>query len=54
VPTAWLEIKVAEGRNRQARRMTAAVGHPKLRLVIVSIGQWSRNGLKPGEWQRLS
>jgi 23S rRNA pseudouridine2457 synthase len=51
VPTAWLEIKLAEGRNRQVRRMTAAVGHPTLRLVRVSIGQWSLDGLRPGKWE---
>jgi 23S rRNA pseudouridine2457 synthase len=50
VPTAWLEITLTEGRNRQVRRMTAAVGHPTLRLVRVSIGAWSLNGLRPGEW----
>jgi 23S rRNA pseudouridine2457 synthase len=49
VPTAWLEITLTEGRNRQVRRMTAAVGHPTLRLVRVSIGQWSLDGLRPGE-----
>ena len=50
VPTAWLEIKLTEGRNRQVRRMTAAVGHPTLRLVRVSIGAWSLDGLRPGKW----
>jgi 23S rRNA pseudouridine2457 synthase len=54
VPTAWLEIELAEGRNRQVRRMTAAVGHPTLRLVRVSIGDWSLASLRPGEWQRLT
>ena len=53
VPTAWLEITLTEGRNRQVRRMTAAVGHPTLRLVRVSIGEWSLDGLKPGEWRKL-
>lgn len=52
VPTAWLEITLTEGRNRQVRRMTAAVGHPTLRLVRVSIGEWSLDGLAPGEWRR--
>lgn len=51
VPTAWLEITLTEGRNRQVRRMTAAVGHPTLRLVRVSIGAWSLDGLRPGEWE---
>ena len=49
IPTAWLEITLAEGRNRQVRRMTAAVGHPTLRLVRVSIDAWSLDGLCPGE-----
>jgi 23S rRNA pseudouridine2457 synthase len=51
IPTAWLHITLTEGRNRQIRRMTAAVGHPTLRLVRVSIGMWSLDGLKPGEWE---
>lgn len=54
IPTAWLEITLTEGRNRQVRRMTAAVGHPTLRLVRVSIGQWSLGGLKPGESEMKS
>jgi len=49
VPTAWLEITLTEGRNRQVRRMTAAVGHPTLRLVRISVGEWSLDGLHPGE-----
>jgi 23S rRNA pseudouridine2457 synthase len=49
IPTAWLEITLTEGRNRQVRRMTAAVGHPTLRLVRVSIDAWSLDGLLPGE-----
>jgi 23S rRNA pseudouridine2457 synthase len=51
IPTAWLEITLTEGRSRQVRRMTAAVGHPTLRLVRVSIGAWSLGGLRPGEWK---
>lgn len=51
IPTAWLELTITEGRNRQVRRMTAAVGHPTLRLVRVSIGAWSLDGLRPGEWK---
>jgi len=51
VATAWLEITLTEGRNRLVRRMTAAVGHPTLRLVRVSIGAWPLNGLRPGEWE---
>jgi 23S rRNA pseudouridine2457 synthase len=51
VRTAWLEITLTEGRNRQVRRMTAAAGHPTLRLVRVAIGAWSLNGLQPGKWE---
>jgi 23S rRNA pseudouridine2457 synthase len=51
VPTAWLELALTEGRNRQVRRMTAAVGHPTLRLVRVAIGRWSLEGLRPGQWR---
>ena len=54
IPTAWVELTIAEGRNRQVRRMTAAVGHPTLRLVRVAIGDWSLEGLRPGEWQTRS
>lgn len=58
VPTAWLELTLTEGRNRQVRRMTAAVGHPTLRLVRWSIGEGEAaitlGGLQPGEWARLS
>lgn len=51
VPDAWLRLTIREGRNRQVRRMTAAVGHPTLRLVRWSIGDWSLSGLGPGEWR---
>ncbi|HYG06176.1 MAG TPA: pseudouridine synthase [Stenotrophomonas sp.] len=50
VPDAWLEITISEGRNRQVRRMTAAVGLPTLRLVRWSIGRWTLSGLAPGTW----
>ncbi len=53
VPTAWLRLTLREGRNRQVRRMTAAVGLPTLRLVRESVGDWSLQGLAPGEIRRL-
>lgn len=49
IPTSWLELAVREGRNRQVRRMTAAVGHPTLRLVRVAIGNWTLGQLQSGE-----
>ena len=51
VPDAWLELTIREGRNRQVRRMTAAVGLPTLRLVRIVIGPWRLGALAPGEWQ---
>jgi len=51
VPTAWLEIIVVEGRNRQVRRMTAAIGLPTLRLLRARVGDWTLEGLGPGEWR---
>ncbi|APE28658.1 Ribosomal large subunit pseudouridine synthase E [Aurantiacibacter gangjinensis] len=51
VPTCWLRLAISEGRNRQVRRMTAAVGHPTLRLVRWSIGDWTLDGLAPGDWR---
>lgn len=54
VPTAWIELKLTEGRNRQVRRMTAAVGHPTLRLVRVGIVFLTLEGLRPGEWRELT
>ena len=51
LPTAWLEIRICEGRNRQVRRMTAAVGLPTLRLVRVQIGAYALGDLPPGAWQ---
>ncbi|WP_212524491.1 pseudouridine synthase [Actibacterium sp. MT2.3-13A] len=51
VPDSWLELTIREGRNRQVRRMTAAVGHPTLRLIRCRVGPWSIEGLAPGEWR---
>lgn len=53
IPTSWVELVITEGRNRQVRRMTAAVGFPTLRLVRVAIGEWSIEGLQPGEYKTL-
>ncbi|WP_299409666.1 pseudouridine synthase [Acaryochloris sp. IP29b_bin.148] len=54
VPTAWIEMKLQEGRNRQVRRMTAAVGFPTLRLVRVAIAHLQLKGLQPGQWRHLT
>jgi len=51
IPVSWLEVTLTEGRNRQLRRMTAAVGLPTLRLVRISIGPWTLHGLQPGKWR---
>jgi 23S rRNA pseudouridine2457 synthase len=51
IPTQWMEIVITEGRNRQVRRMTAAVGHPTLRLVRVKIGNWTLEGIEPGKYK---
>ena len=51
IPTAWIELVIREGRNRQVRRMTAAVGLPTLRLIRVAIGPYTLDGLTVGEWQ---
>ena len=54
VPTSWIEIKLTEGKNRQVRRMTAAIGHPTLRLIRVAIGTLRLDDLAPGIWQELN
>jgi 23S rRNA pseudouridine2457 synthase len=53
VPDSWLELILHEGKNRQVRKMTAAVGHPTLRLVRAAIGEWRLDGLSPGEWKLI-
>lgn len=53
VPDAWIELTIREGRNRQVRRMTAAVGLPTLRLVRIAIGPYTLEGLEPGQWREL-
>lgn len=53
IPTSWMEITLREGKNRQVRRMTAAVGFPTLRLARIRIGPWELGSLQPGQWQSL-
>ncbi len=53
IPTCWIELTITEGRNRQVRRMTAAVGHPTLRLIRHAIGSWTLDGLAPGQWRMI-
>lgn len=54
IPTAWLSVALTEGKNRQVRRMTAAVGLPTLRLVRYAVGPWTIDGLAPGAWRTAS
>lgn len=53
IPTSWVEMTLIEGKNRQVRRMTAAVGHPTLRLIRTGIGGWAGQGIGTGEWRAL-
>ncbi len=53
IPTCWLEIVLKEGKNRQVRRMTAKLGFPTLRLVRARVGEWSLEGIAPGEWREI-
>ena len=54
VPDCWIELVITEGRNRQVRRMTAAIGHPTLRLIRWRIGNWSLDELPPGKWRETA
>ncbi len=54
IPTCWLALTLKEGRNRQVRRMTAAVGHPTLRLIRCRVGNWTIDALPPGTWRRVA
>lgn len=52
IPDGWIRLTITEGRNRQVRRMTAAVGHPTLRLIRWAVGPWTLDGVSPGQWQQ--
>jgi 23S rRNA pseudouridine2457 synthase len=53
IPTAWLELTIREGKNRQVRRMTAAVGYPTLRMIRYRIGEWALDELESGMWRKV-
>jgi 23S rRNA pseudouridine2457 synthase len=53
IPACWIELTIAEGRNRQVRRMTAAIGFPTLRLIRYRVGSWTLDGLTSGDWQAI-
>ena len=53
IPDCWIKLTIREGKNRQVRRMTAAVGHPTLRLVRWRVGEWTLDGLQPGDWRNV-
>ena len=54
IPTAWIELTITEGKNRQVRRMTAKIDFPTLRLIRVAVGEWTLGDLQPGEWKQLN